>query len=148
MKPDIGKDNVYLCSPQIPFTECLFVDDLQKRLKHTGDQNKIGAKIQSKDCHSNNSNSYGNSYGSKYRNAKKIPESRASGPGEGTKVRPRAQSSDTIQNNDRVSTCTINKNVEAGNMTNFIDNRRLLISDSSIRETYTGYLLTQSLTKQ
>jgi len=69
MKHDIGKDYAYLCSSQIPFSGMLFGDDLQKQLKDIGDQNKIGAKVQSKDYHNNNSY-HGNSYGSKYRNPK------------------------------------------------------------------------------
>ena len=46
MKPDIGKDYASLCSQQIPFTDYLFGDDLQKQLKDIGDVNKTGAKVQ------------------------------------------------------------------------------------------------------
>lgn len=45
MRQDIGKEYGSLCSSQLPFTEFLFGDDLQKHLKDIGDQNKIGAKI-------------------------------------------------------------------------------------------------------
>ncbi|EDO29965.1 predicted protein [Nematostella vectensis] len=48
MKPDIGREYAALCSPQVPFTDMLFGDDLQKHLKDIGDVNKIGAKLQSK----------------------------------------------------------------------------------------------------
>ena len=46
MKPDIGKDYALLCSQQIPFTDYLFGDDLQKQLKDIVDVNKIGVKVQ------------------------------------------------------------------------------------------------------
>ena len=56
MKPDIGKDYASLCSQQIPFTDYLFGDDLQKQLKDIGDVNKIGAKVQvSRGCHRSSS---------------------------------------------------------------------------------------------
>ena len=45
LKPDIGRGYSALCSSQLPFTDLLFGDDLQKHLKDIGDQNKIGAKI-------------------------------------------------------------------------------------------------------
>lgn len=45
LKPDIGREYSALCSSQLPFTDLLFGDDLQKHLKDIGDQNKIGAKI-------------------------------------------------------------------------------------------------------
>lgn len=45
LKPDIGKEYSALCSSQLPFTDLLFGDDLQKHVKDIGDQNKIGAKI-------------------------------------------------------------------------------------------------------
>ena len=45
LRPDIGKEYSALCSSQLPFTDFLFGDDLQKHLKDIGDQNKIGAKI-------------------------------------------------------------------------------------------------------
>ena len=45
LKPDIGKEYSALCSSQLPFTDLLFGDDLQKHLKDIGDQNKIGAKL-------------------------------------------------------------------------------------------------------
>jgi len=47
LRPDIGKEYSALCSSQLPFTDFLFGDDLQKHLKDIGDQNKIGAKITS-----------------------------------------------------------------------------------------------------
>ena len=45
MKADIGKVYAPLCSPDVPVTDFLFGDDLQKQLKDIGDQNKIGAAI-------------------------------------------------------------------------------------------------------
>ena len=45
LRPDIGREYSALCSSQLPFTDFLFGDDLQKHLKDIGDQNKIGAKI-------------------------------------------------------------------------------------------------------
>ena len=45
LKPDIGREYSPLCSSQLPFTELLFGDDLQKHLKDISDHNKIGAKI-------------------------------------------------------------------------------------------------------
>ena len=45
LKPDIGREYSALCSSQLPFTDLLFGDDLQKHLKDIADQNKIGAKI-------------------------------------------------------------------------------------------------------
>ena len=56
MKPDIGKDYAALCSPQVPFTDWLFGDDLQKQLKDIGDENKIGARVLS-----THKSSFGNS---------------------------------------------------------------------------------------
>ena len=47
LRPDIGKEYSALCSSQLPFTDFIFGDDLQKHLKDIGDQNKIGAKITS-----------------------------------------------------------------------------------------------------
>ena len=46
MKPDIGKDYAALCSAQLPFTDRLFGDDLQKQLKDIGDV--FGAKFPSR----------------------------------------------------------------------------------------------------
>ena len=45
LRPDIGKEYSALCSSQLPFTDFLFGDDLQKHLEGIGNQNKIGAKI-------------------------------------------------------------------------------------------------------
>ena len=45
MKADIGKVYAPLCSSDVPVTDFLFGDDLQKHLKDIGDQNKIGATI-------------------------------------------------------------------------------------------------------
>ena len=45
LKPDIGREYSALCSSQLPFTDLVFGDDLQKHLKDIGDQSKIGAKI-------------------------------------------------------------------------------------------------------
>ena len=45
LRPDIGREYSALCSSQLPFTDFLFGDDLQKHLKDIGDQNKTGAKI-------------------------------------------------------------------------------------------------------
>ena len=45
LKSDIGREYSALCSSQLPFTDLLFGDDLQKHLKDIGDQNKISAKI-------------------------------------------------------------------------------------------------------
>lgn len=45
LKPDIGNEYSALCFSQLPFTDFLFRDDLQKHLKDILDQNKIGAKI-------------------------------------------------------------------------------------------------------
>ena len=47
MKTDIGKVYAPLCSSDVPVTDFLFGDDLQKHLKDIGDQNKIGAAITS-----------------------------------------------------------------------------------------------------
>ena len=58
MKPDTWKDYASLCSQQIPFTDYLFGDDLQKQLKDTGDVNKIGVKV-SRGSH-RSSSGYGN----------------------------------------------------------------------------------------
>lgn len=55
MKADIGKDYATLCSPQVPFSDLLFGDDLQKQLKDIGDENKIGAKLQTKGQQNDNS---------------------------------------------------------------------------------------------
>lgn len=56
MKPDIGKDYAALCSAQLPFTDMLFGDDLQKHLKDIGDINKIGAKLPNRSSFSNSGN--------------------------------------------------------------------------------------------
>lgn len=69
MKSDIGRDYAYLCSSQMPFSDMLFGDDLQKQLKDIGDQNKIGAKIQHKDYRSH---SYTNGSKYTYRNSKNL----------------------------------------------------------------------------
>ena len=45
LRLDIGKEYSPLCSSQLPFTDFLFGDDLQKHLEDIGDQNKKGAKI-------------------------------------------------------------------------------------------------------
>ena len=45
MKADIGKVYAPLCSSDVPVTDFLFGDDLQKHLKDIGDQNKIAATI-------------------------------------------------------------------------------------------------------
>ena len=66
LRPDIGKEYSALCSSQLPFTDFLFGDDLQKHLKDIGDQNKIpvGAKITPhyKGQHSSPGRSGNNSY--------------------------------------------------------------------------------------
>ena len=46
MKPDIRREFASLCSPLVPFTDYLFGDDLQKKLKDIGDENKVGVKVQ------------------------------------------------------------------------------------------------------
>ena len=56
MKPDIGKDYAALCSAELPFTDMLFGDDLQKHLKDIGDVNKIGAKFPGRPSSSNSGN--------------------------------------------------------------------------------------------
>ena len=45
LKPDIGREYSALCSSQLPFTDLLFGDDLQKHLEDIADQNKIRAKL-------------------------------------------------------------------------------------------------------
>ena len=60
MKPDIWKDYASLCSQQIPFTDYLFGDDLQKQLKDIGDVNKIRAKVQVSRGSKRSSSAYGN----------------------------------------------------------------------------------------
>ena len=65
MNPDIGKDYASLCSQQIPFTDYLFGDDLQKQLKDIGDVNKIGAKVRVSRGPQRSSSDYGNSTSSR-----------------------------------------------------------------------------------
>ncbi|XP_068690137.1 uncharacterized protein [Montipora foliosa] len=65
MKPDIGKDYASLCSQQIPFTDYLFGDDLQKQSKDIGDVNKIGAKVQASRGPQRSSSGYGNNTSSR-----------------------------------------------------------------------------------
>jgi len=45
LKPDIGREYFALCSSQLPFTDLLFGDDLQKHLKDIGDQTKLVPKL-------------------------------------------------------------------------------------------------------
>ena len=45
LKPGIGREYSALCFSQLQLADLLFGDDLQKRLKDIGDQNKIGSKI-------------------------------------------------------------------------------------------------------
>ena len=60
---DIGKDYTYLCSVSDSLLwHAIWRRPVHKQLKDNGDQNKIVVKIQPKDYHSSNYNSYGSQY--------------------------------------------------------------------------------------
>ena len=84
MKPDIGKDYASLCSQQIPVTDYLFGDDLQKQLKDKGDVSKIGAKVQASRGSQRSSSGYGNNTSSRGYFSHSRPSKKTS------KVRPTA----------------------------------------------------------
>jgi hypothetical protein len=73
MKPDIGKEYAAFCSPQVPFTDWLFGDDLQKQLKDIGDENKIGARVlhSHKPAHHGNSGSFNTTHSHTFNKASK-----------------------------------------------------------------------------
>ena len=115
MKPEFCS----LCSPVVPFTDYLFVDDLQKHLKDIGDENKIGAKLQ-RGTKANYSPASGTSFGKASYNQNRPRNQRSRGLQYPSKKYPHKGRQSRAPNKRQMSSQTVNHSVVSNHVTCFM----------------------------
>ena len=145
MKADIGKVYAPLCSSDVPVTDFLFGDDLQKHLKDIGDQDEIGATINPSQGHGKgrglSNNTYSPGFSQRWQ-PKNLQGRTATKPWKKPRQTQPVSAIDSAISSETVSLSVLpSTQFVAGNIANCLRAWKQLTTDEVLLKIVTGYEL-------